>query len=87
MSLSAPAGPLGDESVPNRRRWAESVGEREAGVASVSAGVLGPDGLPVAAVSVSGPIERTTRQPGRRYGDAVVAAARRIEAAAGLSSP
>ena len=38
----------------------------------------------VAAVSVSGPIERTTRQPGRRYGDAVVAAARRVERAAGL---
>ncbi|MGZ4683600.1 MAG: IclR family transcriptional regulator, partial [Acidimicrobiales bacterium] len=36
--------PLGAESVPNRRRWAESVGEREAGVASVSAGVLDPDG-------------------------------------------
>ena len=27
------------------------------------------DGAVVAAVSVSGPIERTTRQPGRRYGD------------------
>jgi DNA-binding IclR family transcriptional regulator len=35
----------------------------------------------VAAVSVSGPIERTSRQPGERYGEAVVAAARRIEAA------
>ncbi|MGZ4695301.1 MAG: IclR family transcriptional regulator [Acidimicrobiales bacterium] len=77
--------PLGAESVPNRRRWAESVGEREAGVASVSAGVLDPDGAAVAAVSVSGPIERTTRQPGARYGDAVVAAARSIEQAAGLT--
>ncbi len=36
--------PFSDESVPNRRRWAESVGEREAGVASVSAGVLDADG-------------------------------------------
>jgi DNA-binding IclR family transcriptional regulator len=35
----------------------------------------------VGAVSVSGPIERTTRQPGRRYGEAVVDAARAIEAA------
>ena len=61
------------------------MGEREAGVASVSAAVAGPDGRPLAAVSVSGPIERTTRRPGRRYGDAVVAAARRIEAAAGLT--
>jgi DNA-binding IclR family transcriptional regulator len=80
------AAPPGTESAPNRRQWAESVGEREAGVASVSAGVLGADGVPVAAVSVSGPIERTTREPGRRYGDAVLAAARRIEAAAGLAS-
>jgi DNA-binding IclR family transcriptional regulator len=80
-----PSVPIGTESVPNRRRWAESVGEREAGVASVSAGVLAADGSVVAAVSVSGPIERTTREPGRRYGDAVLAAAHRIELAAGLT--
>ena len=57
-----------------RRRWAESVEEREKGVASVSAPVV-RDGEVVAAVSVSGPIERTTRSPGRRYAAAVVAAA------------
>lgn len=62
-----------------RRGWAESVGEREPGVASVSAPVCGPDGRVVAAVSVSGPIERLTRTPGRRYSAAVVAAARRVE--------
>jgi DNA-binding IclR family transcriptional regulator len=60
------------------------VGEREAGVASVSAPVLGADGEVIAAVSVSGPIERTSRHPGRRYAEAVVAAARRIEREAGL---
>jgi DNA-binding IclR family transcriptional regulator len=60
--------------------WVESIEERERGVASVSAPVHGPGGEVVAAVSVSGPIERTTRSPGERYGDAVVAAARRIEA-------
>ena len=80
------SSPLGTESVPNRRRWAQSVGEREAGVASVSAGVLDSDGAAVAAVSVSGPIERTSREPGARYGDAVVAAARSIEQAAGLAT-
>ena len=48
--------------------WVASVGEREAGVASVSAPVRDSSGRVVAAVSVSGPIERTTRQPGRRYG-------------------
>lgn len=63
--------------------WTQSVGEREAGVASVSAPVL-DRGLIVAAVSVSGPIERTTKQPGRRYGEAVVAAASRIQREAGL---
>jgi DNA-binding IclR family transcriptional regulator len=65
------------------RSWVESIGEREAGVASVSAPVRDGDGRIVAAVSVSGPVERTTRQPGQRYGDAVVRAARRIEQAAG----
>jgi len=64
-----------------RRGWAQSVEEREPGVASVSAPVL-RDGTVVAAVSVSGPVERTTRQPGRRYAPAVVAAARAVEAAA-----
>jgi DNA-binding IclR family transcriptional regulator len=63
-----------------RRGWVESVEEREKGVASVSAPVH-RDGQVVAAVSVSGPVERTTRSPGRRYARAVKAAARRIEAA------
>jgi DNA-binding IclR family transcriptional regulator len=51
-------------------------------VASVSAPVR-VDGSVVAAVSVSGPVERTTRSPGRRYGPAVVRAARAVEAALG----
>lgn len=58
--------------------WVESVGEREAGVASVSAPVLSPDGALLAALSVSGPIERLTRSPGERFGPAVVAAADRV---------
>jgi len=64
--------------------WIESVGEREAGVASVSAPVRDASGRVVAAVSVSGPIERTSRQPGKRYGSFVVQAAREIESEAGL---
>lgn len=58
--------------------WVESVGEREAGVASVSAPVSDPEGVVVAAVSVSGPIERLGRHPGEQHGDAVVAAAESI---------
>ncbi len=58
-----------------RRGWSQSVGEREAGVASVSAPVRGPTGKVVAAVSVSGPIERLTRTPGRLHAPAVVGAA------------
>jgi DNA-binding IclR family transcriptional regulator len=61
-----------------RRGWAQSVGEREAGVASVSAPVRAPSGRVVAAVSVSGPIERLTRQPGRLHAAAVVASAQRL---------
>jgi DNA-binding IclR family transcriptional regulator len=57
-----------------RRGWAESVEEREPGVASVSAPVI-VNGEVIAAVSVSGPVERTTRQPGRKYAGAVVEAA------------
>lgn len=64
------------------RGWAQSVAEREAGVASVSAPVRAPDGRVVAAVSVSGPIDRLGRQPGRRLASAVVAAARELEALA-----
>ena len=61
-----------------RRGWAHSVAEREAGVASVSAPVLDADGKVVAAISVSGPVERLGRQPGRLHGEAVVAAAREL---------
>src|SRR5687767_11320081 len=61
-----------------RKGWAQSVEEREKGVASVSAPVFHEDDI-VTAVSVSGPVERTTRAPGRRYAAEVVAAAHRIE--------
>ena len=61
-----------------RRGWAQSVGEREAGVASVSAPVRGPNNRVIAAVSISGPIERLSRQPGRMHAAAVVATAARL---------
>jgi len=68
---------LGGERSPTG--WLQSVGEREAGAASVSAPVCSADGTMVAVLSVSGPVERLTKQPGRRYGPAVVAAAAQIE--------
>jgi DNA-binding IclR family transcriptional regulator len=73
---------------PNRRdtAWTASVEEREPGVASVSAPVLGPDGRIVAAVSVSGPVERLSRDPGARFGAVTVAAGQAVTAALRHSS-
>jgi len=64
--------------------WVQSVGEREEGVASVSAPVRGAGDRVLAAVSVSGPIQRLSSTPGARFGDLVSEAARRIESAAGI---
>jgi DNA-binding IclR family transcriptional regulator len=61
-----------------RRGWAQSIGEREPGVGSVSAPVRGPSGRVIAAVSVSGPLERLGRSPGRLHAAAVMAAAARL---------
>ena len=58
-----------------RRGWAQSVAEREAGVASVSAPVRDRSGGVVAAVSVSGPIDRMGRRPGGRWAADLLAAA------------
>jgi DNA-binding IclR family transcriptional regulator len=55
--------------------WVQSVEERELGVASVSAPVIAADGSVIAAVCVSGPIDRLTRQPGKQYGANVIEAA------------
>ena len=60
----------------DKRGWIQSIGEREAGVASVSATVVNAHGIIVAAISVSGPIERLSRKPGERHGVAVVGAAK-----------
>jgi DNA-binding IclR family transcriptional regulator len=74
---------LGDEAAL-RAGWVESVGERAAGIASVSAPVY--DGSQVvAAVCLSGPIERLGTSPGRKYAGQVVAAAKDIQRAAATS--
>lgn len=58
-----------------RRGWAQSVAERESGVASVSAPVRDGAGTVVAAVSVSGPVDRIGRRPGARWAANLLAAA------------
>ncbi len=73
--LTGEIGPLG---------WLESVEEREPGVASVSAPVIDSTKTVVAAVGVSGPIQRLTRSPGPLFGPDVVEAANAIATAAGL---
>ena len=65
-----------------RRGWAQSAAEREPGVASVSAPVRDRDGVVIAAVSISGPIDRMGRRPGDRWAadllDAAEALTRRL---------
>ena len=64
-----------------RRGWAQSIGQREAGVASVSAPVLDAGGMLLGALSLSGPIERLGRNPGHRFAPVLVTGARRLAAA------
>lgn len=58
-----------------RRGWAQSIAERERGVASVSAPVRDASGAVIAAVSVSGPVDRIGRRPGSRWAADLLAAA------------
>ncbi len=75
------AGRILSGGAPAGERWVESVEERAPGVASVSAPVRDAGGAVVAAVGISGPVDRLGPTPGQRFGPAVVASARRIEAA------
>jgi DNA-binding IclR family transcriptional regulator len=58
-----------------KRGWAQSVAEREPGVASVSAPVRDGRGNVIAAISVSGPIDRIGKRPGARWATDLLAAA------------
>jgi len=66
------------------RGWASSSSEREEGVGSVSAPVVGSFGLLVAVVSISGPASRMRRITARRYVPAILEAATEIERALGV---
>jgi len=87
-------GPPSDEDIEDirqsiattrRRGWADSYGEREAGVASVSAPIFGPNEQLLAAISVSGPRSRLAPLQAKRYGPAVVEAATQVERLLGRS--
>jgi len=77
--LPLSAGSAGKVLSGAASEWVQSVGEREEGVASVSAPVSDAAGRVVAAVSVSGPIQRLTRKPGQKFGDLVAEAAQQVE--------
>ena len=61
-----------------RRGYAHSSAEREAGVGSISAPVRDADGAVIAAVSVSGPLERLGRRPRAPLVTAVIEAAKSL---------
>lgn len=63
-----------------RRGWAESVGERDAALASISAPVFGASGELVAVLSISGPVEHLTPSPFAAWGAEVLEAAREMGA-------
>jgi DNA-binding IclR family transcriptional regulator len=75
-----PAAKFTDRTLADvrRRGWAQSVAEREPGVASVSAPVRDSRGVVIAAISVSGPVDRMGRRPGARWAADLLAAAEAI---------
>ncbi len=62
-----------------KRGWAQSAGERESGVASVSAPVRNQRGEVIAAISVSGPVDRMGRRPGARWAADLLQAAEALQ--------
>jgi DNA-binding IclR family transcriptional regulator len=67
-----------DLALVREQGYAESAGEREPGVSSVSAPVWGTAGTVIAAVSISGPIERLTPHPAAAHAQSVVDAAQQL---------
>lgn len=58
--------------------WIESVEERVKGVASVSAPIVDGHSNVIAAISVSGPLERMSASPGAKFGSIITKAARTL---------
>ncbi len=73
-----------DVELVRTRGWASSVDERQQGVGSVSAPILGDRDVLLGVVSISGPSSRMSKTNAKRYVPAVQEAARRIESALGV---
>jgi DNA-binding IclR family transcriptional regulator len=86
LTEKTPVGPALEQQVATARRlgYATSAGERQPGVGSVSAPVLGPLGELIAVVSVSGPEARLGRIGAKRHAPAVIEAAHEVERALGV---
>ena len=78
--LPAAAFTAKDLAQVRRRGWAQSVAQREPGVASVSAPVRDRTYRVLGAVSVSGPVERIGRRPGERWAGELLEAAAELTA-------
>lgn len=65
-------------SAVRKRGWAQSYIEHEPASACVSAPIRNSAGKVVACITVSGPLERMGRQPGRLHAPVVVAAANKL---------
>lgn len=75
-----------DVELVRTRGWASSNDERQQGVGSVSAPILGDRDVLLGVVSISGPSSRMSKANARQYVPAVQEVARRIESALGVPS-
>lgn len=71
---------LADVTEAAERGWSESIGEREPGLASISAPVFDASNSVVTALSISGPIERMQPSPAACYAEIVQQAAQDLSA-------
>lgn len=78
--IDATAFPADELATVTDTGLAESVAEREVGLASVSAPVFGPDRRVAAVLSVSGPAERLGPSPAAKWGAALKDATARLSA-------
>jgi DNA-binding IclR family transcriptional regulator len=80
LPLGSAAHALMDSAEVREQGWAETIGERATGVASISAPIRVRGEL-VAALCLSGPLDRFGTHPSARYAEVVVTAAHHISTA------